>query len=476
LTLRRLGLALLGITLAGCSSQHPSNVVLIVIDTLRSDHLSLSGYLRDTSPRLAALARDGTTFDRAYAHSSSTRPSVTTILTSRFVSSHGVATQGPDALAPEVPTLAEMLHGAGFRTLAVVTNPQIHPRLGFARGFDVFDPVFAADLDPSQLNAADLVTRPADEVLARARAEIERLPTGAPFFAYVHLLDPHAPYAPPPAWRARFTDPGYHGPVTGTLFDFLARETIKTDPATLAQLEGLYDAEIAFTDDAIGGFVDWLRASGRARSTLVVVTADHGEEFLEHGDLGHGLTLFEEAVRVPLLLLGPGVPAGRRSNALVGVIDVAPTILDLLSVPPPATGLQGRSLRTAWRRFGAEERDALFLEGCAVGAVERAGRPVPRVTRAVVDDRHKILSRDDVRGDPAWSELEVFDLRADPKEQTGRRIVAGTPLDNEDRALVARYESEVARALALPGPASVPSVTLPPEDLKRLRSLGYLAR
>ncbi|HVP28080.1 MAG TPA: sulfatase [Myxococcota bacterium] len=473
-------LTLVASALAGCARQEarPTSAVLIVIDTLRADHLSLSGYRRDTSPRLVELAREGTTFRRCYAHSSSTRPSVTTILTSRLVSAHGVVTHGRDALATEIPYLPDLLHAAGLHTLAVVANPQIHPRLGFARGFDVFVPVFPRSLDPAHVRAVEIASRPAQEAFDLARAQIEALPAGAPFLAYVHVLDPHAPYSAPEPFRTRYTDPGYHGPVTGTILDFVVKEEIRTNPANLAQLEAYYDGEIAYTDDALGRFVDWLRASDRLRSTLVVVTADHGEQFLEHGDLGHGLPLFEEVVRVPLLFLGPGVPHGRTSDALVGLVDVTPTILDLLGHPAPGGALQGRSLEPVWAgaSSGAAEpaREALLLEGPGVGSVARPAGDVPRVARAVVDDRHKIVSAENVRGEPGWSELEVFDLRADPKEQHGRKLVAGAPATDEDAALVSLYERTVAEALATRGPAEVPSVALPADDLERLRGLGYV--
>lgn len=459
----------------GCGAPPPpEGVVLVVVDTLRADHLSTGGYERGTSPSLAALAREGTTFRRCYAHSSSTRPSVATILTSRFVSAHGVVTQGADGLARDVPYLPEILQGHGFRTLAFVTNPQLHPRLGFARGFDSFDAMFQRGVDPTDLNAFDLVSGRADAVVARVRAAIEALPPGQPFFAYVHLLDPHGPYEPPPGFRERFIDPAYRGPVTGSLFDFKAYDLFRSDPRQLAQFVGLYDGEIAATDAAIGTLVDWLRSSGRLARTLIVITADHGEEFLEHGDLGHGLTLYEEVVRVPLVLAGPGVPRARASDALVGLIDVTPSILALVGLAAPDGALQGRSLRGAWPLLGGDRRTALLLEGPGVGAVARDGRLVPRVTRAVVTGERKIVSTENVRGEPAWNALEVFDLRADPSEQKGRAIRAGAPLDAADRALVAAYEGEVARALATPGPADPPSAALPPEDLERLRGLGYV--
>lgn len=468
-------LALAALTTVGCGPRTPPDLVLIVVDTLRADHLSLAGYERPTSPHLEALARDGTFFSRAYAHSSSTRPSVATILTGRLPSAHGVVTQGADGLAETVPRLPVLLREAGYRTVALVTNPQVHPRLGFARGFDVFVPVFPGGLEPTELNAFDLVARPADEVLARARAEMEKAPSDAPLFVYVHLLDPHAPYDPPPAWRARFAGEPYEGPITGTLFDFAAEDAMREDPRHLARFASLYDAEIASTDAALGEFAEWLRRSGRLERTHLWIAADHGEEFLEHDDLGHGITLFEEVVRVPLLWLGPGAPAGRRSEALVGLVDLAPTLLALAGVAPPQAGLQGASLLAAAHGERVGAREALLLEGPGVGAVAREGREVPRVVRAVVAGHHKILSPENLRGEPGHGALLLFDLRADPGEQHGRPLDTGERAPAADRAWVALYEATVARALATPGPEQVPAVALPAQDALRLRSLGYLA-
>jgi len=426
--------------LACAEAAPPRHVVLIVVDTLRADHLSLAGYGRPTSPRLEALAREGTVFTRAYAHSSSTRPSVATILTGRLPSAHGVVTQGADGLAPEVPFLPARLREAGFRTLAFVTNPQVHPKLGFARGFDVFEPIFPGGLEPAELNAFDLVTRPAGEVLARAREAIAAAPREMPLFVYVHLLDPHAPYEPPPGWRERFTQPGYEGPITGTLFDFAADDAMREDPAHLAQFEGLYDGEIAYTDAAIGDFVEWLRREGRLDHTLVGITADHGEEFLEHDDLGHGLTLYEEVVRTPMLWLGAGVPEDDRRDALVGLVDVAPTVLEAVGLPVPEGAFQGRSLFAEGDpAAGVAAREALVLEGPGEGAVLREGRRVPRVVRAVVTGHHKILSPENVRGEAGHGALLLYDqLNGHRLHPTGREF--GPDFFPEDLAELVAHE------------------------------------
>lgn len=448
-----------------------TSAVLIVVDTLRADRIVVDGPERPTSPRLRAWACRGTAFRRSYSHASSTRPSVATILTSRLPSGHGVASHGTDALAAEVPFLPEILHGAGLRTLAVVTNPQLHPVFGFARGFDVFRPLFVAAKDPLRPTAPEVASPPAGEVLGAARAELEGLPADAPFFAYLHLLDPHGPYEPPAAWRERFVDPDYEGSVSGSFFDFVLKNEIRASARGRAQLAALYDAEVAYTDDAIGAFLDWMEKSGRLARTLVVVTADHGEELFEHGDLGHGLTLFDEAVRVPLLVLGPGIAAGVVRDDLVGGIDVAPTIVAELGVAVPEGAWSGRPLPVTPAAEAGVER-ALVLEGPWLGQVERSGVAVARVSRAVVQGDTKIVSRENVRGEPAWRELEVFDLARDPGELDGRRIETATAPADVD--VVSRYEAAVAQALAVRGPDHVPVATLPADDARQLEALGYL--
>ncbi len=471
-------LVLLGIAFSGCS--HPPdlrpNVVIVLVDTLRSDHLSVAGYGAETSPFLDKLAEQGVFFERFFSHSAATRPSVATLLTSRFISGHGIATHGRDGLARELDYLPALLNDTGYRTLAFVTNPQVHEKLGFARGFDHFESLFASDLNPARVKPGDLVKLPAAEVFAVVERDLERHAT-APFFAYIHLLDPHGPYRPPPGVAERFVDPTYHGEITGAIADFRKAVHFRSHPADLEHFKALYDAEIAATDQALAGFFDWIEKTGLLETTHLIITADHGEEFLEHGGTGHGRKLYDENIRVPLLWVGPGVPQGRRIDELAGLIDIVPTLADLLDLPlSPDAGFQGRSLRALWE--GEPDppwRQVLFLEGINIGKLNWRRKDQRKVTRGIVTKTHKVLARDCLISRPQCGMLEVVDLAADPGEQQRRRLT-GEPSrwSEDDLALVELFRRETDSALRYRGPESVPAVDLPAEDRARLEMLGYL--
>ena len=448
------------------------NLVLVLVDTLRSDHLSVAGYPLATSPQLARLAERGTFFERFYAHSAVTRPSVATLLTSRYISGHLITNQTSAGLSAALPFLPEILARAGYRTAAFVTNPQIHPLLGFARGFDHFERFYDQDADPMLVRPEHVIKLPAHEVFAAVRRNVEK-DGRRPFFAYVHLLDPHGPYQPPAADLARFADPDYDGMITGSVKDFARLERFRDHPADLAHFRALYDAEVSSTDRALGELVDWLDATDQMANTHLVITADHGEEFMEHGGTGHSLELYDESVRVPLLWIGPGIPRGRRVDRLAGLVDVVPTLLDVLDIALPEVEFQGRSLRPLWEEEPrpAGWRPALFLEGLGEGP---AGSREPGVARGLVTETHKILATGCVVGRPGCDSFEIFDLIDDPGEQDGRRVTADDPaLSPEERQLLRLYQRQEAQALRL-APSSGLQAELPPEDLERLKSLGYV--
>lgn len=349
------------------------NVLIYLVDTLRADHLGLYGYDQKTSPGLDAWAAGGVVFDRAYAPTSWTRPSVVSLLTGLDAISHGVEDR-LDVIPDEVRLLSERLHANGYATFAAVTNPNVLPEWGFARGYERYD-----DLDSvGHGTRADAVS---DFVVGR----MDELARRQPFFFYVHVIDPHAPYDPPPPFDTRFP------PV----------------PALPAKLStGRYDGEVAFVDAQFARIVDALRARGLEDDTMVVFVADHGEEILDHGGFGHGSTLFEEVVRVPLVIRFPGgAHAGRRVEALASLIDVTPTILAALGLPPPPD-LDGRDLTEVLGPDDSRWADRrLFLSLATTG-------PESRLIRGVVGSRYKYLR--DSR--PASSE-RLFDLAHDPRER-----------------------------------------------------------
>jgi choline-sulfatase len=321
---------------AGCGPQagtaRPAprfrNLVVVLIDTLRSDHLPSYGYARNTAPELARLAYQGIQL-QGYAASSWTRPSVATLLTGLDPPHHG-AFGRYDRLAAGLPYLPTILQAAGWRTAAVVANGNVGEAFGFARGHAEF--VTFAKAKPR-----------AAKVIPEAMGLIPRL--GAPFYLYVHLVDPHGPYRPAKAWGSERS-----GKVRSVRPVSLPKQGLPS-AERLQDMRDRYDGEIAEMDPEIGRLMDALDAAGALEDTLVVVTADHGEEFGEHGGVAHGRTLFEESIRVPFVLWAKAGLPSYASHEPFHHVDFVPTVLDALGVPAPA-GLDGHS---RWREVALRE-------------------------------------------------------------------------------------------------------------------------
>jgi len=473
--LRTIALTALLVLMTACSPIRRENVILIVVDTLRADHLSLAGYARATSPRLAEYAPRGTYFDRFHSHSSWTRPSVATILTSLMPRSHGIVTSG-DALSRAVVTLPEALRIAGYDTLAFVANPQIHPALGFDQGFESFFDLFRKELNPMLIVPEDIPASATDaEALAKTIAVL-RAEAHSPFFAYVHLLDPHGPYTPDAADAAEFAISGYRGPISGSIHDFAKLALAPAvEAADLAQFKALYDAEIRGTDRDLGAFLDDLDRAGMLANTHVLVTSDHGEEFLEHGGTGHGRKLHEEQIHVPLLWIGPGVPRGKVVHDLAGLVDLAPTLIDLLGVRAEGMKLEGRSLRPLWEEGGFDPERTVLLEEFSGELAGESGRQVPFVGRGLLADARKLLVEPYRLDRQRGGRLTVFDLAADPGERAPRTLAEDPARwSPADAALVARWVRLDGASTRLAPAQLAPPAALPEEDRARLRSLGYL--
>jgi arylsulfatase A-like enzyme len=408
-------------------------IVLVSIDTLRRDHVGAYGYPRPTTPRLDALAREGLLADDAVSTSSWTLPAHLSLLTSLDPGAHG-GVDMEHGFNGHVPTLAETLHAAGYATQAVTSHLYVSSVYGLDRGFDHLD--FHQD-------------RKATDVADRALDLLDRL-GDRPFFLFLHFYDPHWHYDPPASTRATFERP-YAGNVTGLWQDFSRRDRITE--ADVQHLLDLYDGEIRYVDDELGRVLDHLKARGLDRSTLLAVVSDHGEEFREHGSWEHQKTLYEEVVRIPLLMRGPEVPA-RREPGQVSLLDVAPTVLAWAGLPPWGHA-QGRSLLTP-----------------AAGPREAYGE-----TDHTTDGTHKLFLRGAQgrwktivslsRADRSIRETEWYDLSSDPGE---KRNVSPPPELAEAlrRRAVGRWQA--ARARSAPGPA----VSLTSGQRDRLRALGYV--
>jgi arylsulfatase A-like enzyme len=273
------------------------NIVLITVDTFRADHLGSYGYHRKTSPRLDELAARGVRFDRAWSQAPWTLPSMATVHTSLYPSQHrAVGAETP--LSRQWVTLAEVLQNAGYRTLAVVSHLFVGSRLGFDQGFAVFDESNALGDDAS---SSPQITVTALEALRSAT------PTSQPFLLWVHYFDPHFSYVRKNKFG--FAD-GYRGRLRSPIKAEKLKELEKDpQPQDIAFIESIYDEEVAFTDEWIGQLVDSVDKIVGKRPTLFFVTGDHGEYFMEHERLGHGRDVYEELIRVPLIVAGDLDPA-----------------------------------------------------------------------------------------------------------------------------------------------------------------------
>ena len=348
------------------------NVIVYLVDTLRADHLGVYGYDRDTSPLLDRWARGSTVFDNTYAPSSWTKPSMVTLFSGLDAISHG-AEDRLDRIPADVPLLAERLKALGYSTLGAVTNPNVLPHWGFDRGFDLY-----RDLD-SVGNGT-----PANRVTEFVEQHLEQLVQSQPFLLYLHVVDPHFPYQPPPPFDSRFP-------------------SSRAVPANMSV--DRYDGEIAFVDAQFGRIVDLLQQRGLDDRSMTIFTSDHGEELWEHGRLGHGSTLYQEVMRVPLLIRFPqGRFAGIRVAARTSLADLFPTVLRALG-ESPGEGLDGRDLAPVITggATDTEERD-LFL------SLRTSGQNGHRV-RGVLSGPFKYLKRTS----PEVNEA-LFDLLQDPTE------------------------------------------------------------
>ncbi len=303
--------------------ERPPNIILLSIDTLRSDHLDVYGYRRATAPFLRTrLAAEGIVFENLVAEAATTDPSHMTMFTSLPALVHGVHS-GLNKLQVPVVTLAEVLRNHGFRTAAFTENGPLAHNRGFAIGFDEYtENKSAHPLQPSGQVA---------HTFSQARRWLERK-ADQPFFLFLHTFQVHAPYAPPAAYRRYFAEPTDPDP---------DRQPESADAQKLG-LVADYDREIRYVDDELAALDAWLEGRGLGRNTVWFVLSDHGEQFYEHGSLGHGTLPYEEVLRVPLIAHGPGVVSGVRSSAPLQHVDLMPTILDLVGSPAPRH-LQGTS-------------------------------------------------------------------------------------------------------------------------------------
>ncbi|HEY0512871.1 MAG TPA: sulfatase-like hydrolase/transferase [Thermoanaerobaculia bacterium] len=394
----------------------PPNLVLITMDTTRADHLGAWGYALAHTPNLDALAARGTRFARCDTAAPVTLPSHASILTGLFPPRHGVRDNGTFVLSPKVETLAERLAAHGYDTAAVVSAVVLARRQGLDQGFRVYDD----DLGAGYAQGSVVSERTAETTTAAALKALSGLKP--PFFLWVHYYDPHEEYRPP----TRFADAA-RGP------------------------NRLYDGEIAFMDEQIGELMKHLPAA-----TDVLAVGDHGEMLGEHGEATHGLLLYKGARRVPLLLAGPDVPAGRVSDCLVRTVDVAPTLLALAGALPgkAASGLDGRGLLPlpAGNDCSRQTYTESFLPFFAY-----KWYPL----RSLSDDRTLFVKA---------PKSSLYDLRADPGETRDLAPAQAAAARGWEARMVSLLH---ALGETLDTPVRTENV-LSDEQRRQLASLGYL--
>ncbi len=433
---------------AGCAGRPsgPPNILVIVIDTLRADHLGAYGYSRDTSPEIdRLLARRGVVVDHASSQAPWTLPSVASYMTGRYPED----VLGPDPesylLPAGVPTLAETLAGLGYRTAGFLANPILHPDNGFARGFADFHTPPTTFKVLEELGRVDART-----VDQRAIPWLKEHAGKGRFFLYLHYIDPHSPYANPDVAAGKTPyDPGYAGPVTGNWVDDLAagHRRLHDRPADLRYLTALYDSEIHYVDRHVG---EVLRAIPPAvlADTLVVLTADHGEELLDHGGWKHGQTLYEEMLHVPFLARWDGrIPAGTRLAGTIRLIDLFPTLVEAAG-GTPAAGLAGESVLPELLGEKPVPRRPAFAQHMTYGPLRGSVTYGPmklilfneQTPFAPPNRLHAHLWRQDVA---RLERIELYDLERDPGEH--RNLAAERP--EEVARLAPAVEARLDRRL-----------------------------
>ncbi len=414
------------------------NLILISIDTLRADRLGTYGYQRETSPFLDEFASKGVVFDNARTPASWTIPAHGSMLTGLYPRAHGL--RGfKDRLPSDVTTLAQRLHRAGISTIGFSNIWIIDAGRGFDRGFDQFS-LTMPKLDG--IGAAPKINRKAARFIAANR--------DGRFFVFLHYYDVHSHYRPMDLYERMFAGP-YDGPADGTTEQMEKHRSgkVSLSERDVAHLSDLYDGGIRQMDAELKRFFTHLENNGVLDDTLVIITSDHGEEFLDHGLFLHGANLYEETVRVPMILRGPGVPAGRHVEAPASLVDITPTVLSLMGVAP-ATDVDGVDLSLAWR--APEALDAgrpFFFE------TDQWKPNTDELRWAILVGDQKLHVADGIE------ESETYDLAVDPGEQD--------KLARANDAL--RRQLDEYRAA---GRKPEAALELRPEIADRLRELGYL--
>jgi arylsulfatase A-like enzyme len=432
---------------SSCARRDGPNIVLIALDTVGAEHLGYEIEGAGHTPNLDRLAREGLTFRRAFSTAPWTQPSIASLFTSRMPSSHGVL-RLRHVLSPEAETLAERLAEVGYETAGFVTHDLLQKKLGYAQGFEHWN--------QQHVGGHKAIT--SEGLTDSAIAWLDARGGGSPFFLFVHYFDPHFVYQHHPAHDLTA---GYSGPLRpGMDIWALRNRRDQLTPEDLTYLVNLYREEIGFTDQHIGRLLRHLDTLGLEEDTVIVVVADHGEEFMRHGWIGHTRTLYDELLRVPLLIHHSGALVGREVPTSVSLLDVAPTLLELAGVPADP-GAQGTSLVPHLTGEAPPARDL---------HAEVSFEAPPRDKQEEKTVFKTALIRGDLKlvHDLVTDEFTLFDRSVDPDELVD---LAASHSDAEALQAALRAWEETRGSDSL-GQAEL----LEPndEELERLRALGYV--
>jgi arylsulfatase A-like enzyme len=432
---------LVGLAVAERATREPDgpNVVLIVVDALRADHLGIYGYERDTSPNLDRLASRGVLFRNAYSSASMSKPALSSLLTSMHPSSHNALDEW-GVLADQALTLTEVLKASGYRTMLYDGgNPYLAPEFRLDQGFD--------------LNSRVIGARPLTDAFLRALPELKR----DKFFAYLHYMDVHTPYAVHD-YNTLFKDEissklglvwGPEAKVAISLDDVarIGRE----DPDARVSLIALYDGEIRSMDDQVQRVIDGLAEHGLLEDTLVIFTADHGEQLWDHDGFGHGNMLYEEGIRVPLMLFGNGLAAADVTTR-VRLIDVFPTLMESIGDDVAGRSVDGESL---WPTLRGDVADRPVFS--MLGSRRRGQFYYSLIHEGM--KLHYFIDGENVdRG--------LFDLKSDPHERVNIAAIQPEVVDS----LVERLQPYIDES----SEGIMETVELESDLEDELKSLGYL--
>ncbi len=438
---------------SGCAPNERTNVLVVVIDTLRADMLGCYGSPRQATPNLDAFAGEGVLFYSAYSQSPWTLPSFASLITSTYPSQHGAVGRMEGMFYPirkRMRKAPQSFEDQGYTTAAVVNNIFLRGVFGFNDGFGSYD-FYPAEI--KKIRRADEVTGLAIRWLNHHEKEDK------PFFLLLHYFDPHFAYLPPPEFRERFG-----GSFKGRVMDVKHPDDVREGKVLMTGMDkenmhNLYCGEVAFTDREVGRLMDHLREEGILENTVVVVTSDHGEELWDHGGFEHGHTQYEELLRVPLLVRFPGKEyAGIGVRDPVRLMDVMPFLHDYLGLARPDT-FEGQSFLTLLRGEDAQ-RDgggtgyapSLFFEGCLYGSEKKAIR---------VNNLKLIM---DMETKETW----LFDLEKDPLEKCNLAVSS-----KEEAAALKQELMNLLSGLKRAGETGGRPADLSDETMEDLRKLGY---